>query len=309
MPSGHRTSPSSGRRAESGSSPRLFSVPSSHTDAYAAMDDEQRLRDELSRVTTALNQANAENEKYKYRLEQAKKRSSISINTSSTVRQPTSVQDLKEQVNFLEQENVESEDEIKQWKADYEALQRSHSSIYREQEDKISDLRRENKHLKEENDRLQKLNDSLNVAYTHLSEKHHTSQTSKLPERPKERGQKEYYPDSGGSRDKSKRKEDRDQNKRLSDRFEPDRGRGSGRERESRESRPPVTKTKRRDSYVEGWGPPAAPRATSRSRHSTPRNAPNLDPLRSPGAYSSGSGGSAIDSTEDGNYHPYPVGR
>lgn len=313
MPSGHRTSPSSGRKTESGSSPRLFSVPS-HTDAYAATDAEQLL-DQLSRVNTQLNQAIEEREKYKYQLEQSKKRSSVSINTSSTVRQPASIQDLKEQVEDLRLQRDKSDDERDQSRANYVALQQEHSVIWQDYEAKLDRLRLENSRLQNENDSLRQESEKLYAAYTQTSS-NYNARSSKLPERPKERASKEYHPAGGSSsssRDKEKKrekeeaKEAKEQNKRLSGRFETDRGRGSGRERErERDTRPPVTKSKRRDSYIEPWGSGAPARGTSRSRQ-VPRNAPNLDGLRSPVAYSSGSGGSAIDDTEDGNYHPYPV--
>lgn len=310
MPSGHRTSPSSGRKTESGSSPRLFSVPS-HADAYAASDAEQRLRDQLSKVTTQLNQVLEENNKYRTEIDKSKKRSSININTSSTVRRPSSIQDLQEHVEYLQQKNEDSENEVEDWKASYTALEKKHSTIYQEYEDQVRSLQRENTRLRDDNDRLRKDNESLDIAYTQASSNLH-SKSSKLPERPKERAPKEYYPDAGRSgRDKDKKREKeevKEQTKRLSDRFDSERGRGSGRERErERDTRPPLTKSKRRDSYIEGWGSGAPARATSRSRQQVPRNAPNIDGLRSPVTYSSGSGGSAIDDTEDGNYHPYPV--
>lgn len=294
MPSGHRTSPSSGRRTESGSSPRLFSVPS-HTDAYAA--DPELIVD----LTTQLNQAREDRDKYKRQLEQTKRQSSISVNTSGNIRQPSSVQDLKAQVEDLKRRNEDSEDEVEQWRADYEALKRKHQSIYQDFEDQLDRLRSENNHLRSENSDLKKKNEDLHIAYNSLSANYNSSMTSKLAERPKDRGQKEYHAEaSRSSRDKEK-KRDKD-SKRLSDRFEHDRGRGADRERDSR---PPVTKTKRRDSYIEPFGPSSSGRATSRSRQ-VPRNAANLNPLGSP-IYSSGSGGSAVEDGEDGNYHPYPV--
>merc|ERR1712000_765223 len=267
MPSGHRTSPSSGRRTES-------------ADPELIVD-----------LTTQLNQALEERDKYKRQLEQTKRQSSISVNTSGNIRQPPSVQDLKAQVEDLKRRNEDSEDEVEQWKADYEALKRTHQSIYQEYEERLGRLRSENTDLK-------KKNEDLHIAYNSLSANYNSSMTSKLAERPKERGQKEYHAEAGrSSRDKDKKREK--DSKRLSDRFEHDRGRGADRERDSR---PPLTKTKRRDSYIEPFGPSSSGRATSRSRQ-VPRN---FNPLGSP-VYSSGSGGSAVEDGEDGNYHPYPV--
>lgn len=291
MPSHLKSSPTSGRKAESGLSPcRPYISPTAATDScYVANDPEQALRDALTKARTELNKVVGEKDRFESSCEQLKKRVTDATNNVIT---------LRSQLQSTTEERDSYKERYQQARENYNALNDNWAQRYKEMEARYNDLF---------------------DAYDELHASSVSSpKTSSLPDRTKDPRSPTKKDDRGRTRDKDREREKREKREqkaekdRLSKRFE--------------ERRPPTSN--RHESFIEGWGPGGrSASANPLSRTQYPNVAagrpalqhgtqygysgptvPRTNPLSPSGVYSSGS--SAFDDDqEDGNYHAYPIQR